>query len=56
MEKTFFDNIITLIFGKIKVAKKEFYGAKKKKIKKIKIWYVDVDNVIISKLIETKTN
>ena len=30
METTFFDSIITLIFGKIKVAKKEFYGAKKK--------------------------
>ena len=39
-----------LRFGKTKVAKEEFYGAKKA----IKIWDVDVDNRVTSKLIETK--
>ena len=42
-----------LRFDKIKVAKTEFHGAKKKTIK---IWDVDVDNVVILKLIETKNN
>ena len=41
-----------LRFGKTKVAKEEFYGAKKP----IKIWDVNVDNIVISKLIETKNN
>ena len=41
-----------LRFGEKKVAKKVFYGAKKP----IKIWDVNVDNIIISKLVETKTN
>ena len=41
-----------LRFGKTKVAKKEFYGPKKP----IKIWDVDVDNIDISKLVETKNN
>ena len=35
-----------------KVAKEEIYVAKKT----IKIWDVNVDNIIISKLIETKNN
>ena len=35
-----------------KVAKEKFYGAKKS----IKIWNVNIDNIIISKLIETKIN
>ena len=38
-----FDSMIMLRYGKTKVAKKEFYGAKKKKKKK-KNWDVDVDN------------
>ena len=38
-----------LRFGKKKVAKEEIYGAKKKKKKD-----VNVDNVVTSKLIETK--
>ena len=37
-------------FGKTKVEKEDFYGAKKP----IKIWDVDVDNIVISKLVETK--
>ena len=41
-----------LKFGKTKVAKEEFYVAKKP----IKSWGVDVDNIVISKLSETKNN
>ena len=41
-----------LRFGKIKVAKEKFYGAKKP----IKIWDVNVDNIVISKLIERDNN
>ena len=41
-----------LRFDKTKVAKKEFYGT----IKPIKNWDADVDNIIISKLIEAKNN
>ena len=40
------------IFGEKKVTKEKFYVAKKS----IKIWDVNVDNIVISKLIETKTN
>ena len=39
-------------FGETKVAKENFYSAKKP----IKIWDVNVDNIVISKLIKTKTN
>ena len=39
-------------FGKTKIAKENFYAAKKR----IKIWYVNVDNKVISKLVKTKTN
>ena len=38
-------------FGKTKVGKEIFYGAKE-----IDIWVVNVDNVVISKLVETKNN
>ena len=41
-----------LRFGKIKAAKEEFYRANKP----IKILDVDVDNIVISKLFETKNN
>ena len=41
-----------LRFGKKKAIKKTHYAAKKP----IKIWDVNVDNIVISKLIETKTN
>ena len=52
MKTKFFNSIIILRFGKTKVAKEEFYGAKKP----IKIWNVNIDNIVISKLIETKNN
>ena len=45
-----FDSLIMLKFGKTKIVKEEFYGAKKP----IKILDVDVDNIVISKLIEMK--
>ena len=41
-----------LIFNEIKVAKEEFYGLKKP----TNIWDVHVDNIVISKLVETKSN
>ena len=50
MTTKFFDSIIILRFDKTKVSKKEFYSAKKPAT----IWDVDVDNIVISKLIETK--
>ena len=37
---------------KKKVAKEKIYDAKKS----IKIWYVDVNNIVISKFVETKNN
>ena len=39
-------------FGKSQIAKETFYAAKNP----IKIWDVNVDNIVISKLIKTKTN
>ena len=39
-----------LRFGETKKEKEEFYGAKKP----IKIWDVDVNNIVISKLVKTK--
>ena len=41
-----------LRFGETKVTKEKFYAAKKP----IKIWDVNVDNIVISKLVKTKTN
>ena len=41
-----------LRFEETKVAKEKFYAAKKP----IEIWDVNVYNIVISKLIETKTN
>ena len=38
--------------GKTKIAKEEFHGVKKS----IKIWDLGVDNIAISKLIETKNS
>ena len=49
---TFFHSIMMFRFGEKKVTKEKFYVAKKP----VKIWYVNVDNIVISKLIETKTN
>ena len=42
-----------LRFGETKVSKEKFYAAKKKTIK---TWDGNVDNIIISKLVKTKTN
>ena len=39
-------------FGEKEIAKEKFYAAKKP----IKIWDVNVDNIVISKLVKTKTN
>ena len=39
-------------FGKTEIAKEKFYAAKRP----IKIWDVNVDNIVISKLVEIKTN
>ena len=41
-----------LRFGETKATKQKFYAAKKL----IKVCDINVDNVVISKLIETKTN
>ena len=41
-----------LRFGKMKVAKEDFYGPKKQ----IKVWNVNVDNIVISKLVDIKNN
>ena len=41
-----------LRFGEIKVSKERFYAAKKP----INIWDLNVDNIVISKLVKTKTN
>ena len=41
-----------LRFEEIKITKEKFYAAKKT----IKIWNVNVDNTVISKLIKIKTN
>ena len=51
--KNAFDSVIMLRFGETKVAKEEFYGAKNKTIN---ILSINVDNIVISKLVETKTN
>ena len=42
-----------LRFGEKKVKKEKFYAAKKTPIN---IWDARADNIVISKLIETKTN
>ena len=39
-------------FAKAETAKEKFYAAKKP----IKIWNVNADNIVISKLVKTKTN
>ena len=41
-----------LRFGEAKIAKEKFYAPKKT----INTWDVNIDNIFISKLIETKTN
>ena len=44
--------LIMLRFGETKVAKEKFYGPRKP----INIWNGIVDNIVISKFIETKIN
>ena len=39
-------------FEKTEIAKETFYAAKKP----LKIWDVNVDNIVVSKLVKTKTN
>ena len=39
-------------FGKTEIAKEKFYAAKKPS----KIWDVNADNIVISKLVKAKTN
>ena len=39
-----------LTFGETKIAKEKFYAVKKP----IKIWDVNVENIVISKLVKTK--
>ena len=46
-DKNVFDSIMVLRFSETKVAIEEFYGAKKA----IKIWDIDVHNIVISKLV-----
>ena len=50
--KKFFHSRIMLRFREKKVTKEEFYATKKA----IEIQDVNTDNIVISKLIETKTN
>ena len=47
-----FDSIMMLRFGETKVAKEKIDAAEKP----VKIWDVNVDNIVISKLGKTKTN
>ena len=51
-DKNIFDSIIMSRFEETKAAKEKNYAAEKL----INIWDVNVDNLIISKLGETKTN
>ena len=39
-------------FGKTEIGKENFYAAKKP----MKIWDINVDNIVISKLVKTKIN
>ena len=47
-----FESIIILRSGETKIRNEKFHAAKKA----INIWDVNIDNIVISKLIETKTN
>ena len=49
----FFDSKIMLRFGEARVAKEKLFGAKKKPIN---IWDVNVNDIVVSKLIEAKKN
>ena len=47
-----FDSVIILRFGETKLSNEEFYAEKKT----IQIWNFNVDNIVVSILIKTKTN
>lgn len=51
MAKKLFDSVMMLRFCKTKLAKEDFYGAKRKKQ-----WDVDVDNIVFSKIIKKRKN
>ena len=51
-DKNVFDSIIMLRFGTTKIVKEERYGVKHPKT----VWDVDVKNIVISKLVETKNS
>ena len=51
-DRNIFDSIIMLRFEETKAAKEKTYDAEKP----INIWDVNVDDLVISKLVETKTN
>ena len=50
--KIVFDSIIILRFGETKIAKEKFSSVKNR----LCIWDVNINNIVISKLIKTKTN
>ena len=50
VDKSFFDSMIILRFGKAKVIKRKFYGAKKEIIIIINIWDVNIDNLVSFKV------
>ena len=50
--KIVFDSIIILRFGETKIAKEKFSAVKNR----LCIWDVNINNIVISKLIKTKTN
>ena len=52
ISSNFVHGIIMLRFREAKIAKEKFYAVKKP----IKIWDANVNNVVISKLVITKTN
>ena len=52
ISKILFVSIKMLKFGEAKIAKEKFYAVKKT----INIWDVNIDNLVISKSIETKTS
>ena len=51
-EKIFVRSIIMVKSGEIKIAKETFYATKMP----IKSWEANVDNIVILKLVTTKTN
>ena len=51
-EKNFFNTIIIIRFNETKVAKEELHCAKKT----INTWDVNVNNIVITKLIKIKKN